>query len=333
MISCRAVALAALLTFVLAAPGVRAAEPAAAGVRHPLKDLPITARVRVPKGPAWLETAFGSVWVAKIDQRVVLRIDPATNRVIARIRAGRKPELAMGVGLGSLWVGDTVDRTISRIDPATNRIVATLRVDLPDETEGSFAVGAGSLWVLSDSGGTKSGSLLRIDPQDGRVLATVRVRDGSHAAVFGDGAVWVTSTAGNLVSRVDPATNAIVAEIPVCPGPRFAASGLGGVWVLCQGNGALVRIDPATNRVAATVDVGVPGEGGDLSLDERYVWVSAEGAPLSQVDPARGALLLQYAGGTRADTMRVAFGAAWIVDELGGQIWRIDLSALPGATH
>ena len=56
--------------------------------RHPLLQMPIAARVVVPKGPAWLETGFGSVWVAKILSKEVLRIDPVSNQVIAHIPVG-----------------------------------------------------------------------------------------------------------------------------------------------------------------------------------------------------------------------------------------------------
>jgi DNA-binding beta-propeller fold protein YncE len=100
------------------------------------------------------------------------------------------------------------------------------------------------------------------------------------------------------------------------------------VWVLCQGDGSLARIDPSTNQVAASIGVGVPGEGGDLSVGENYVWVAAEGVPLSQIDPRTNQLVRQFAGGKRDDTLRVGFGSAWIVDELQGQIWRVDLSRL-----
>jgi hypothetical protein len=74
--------------------------------------------------------------------------------------------------------------------------------------------------------------------------------------------------------------------------------------------------------------LGVPGEGGDLSIGENYVWVSAEGVPLSQIDPRTHRLVRQFAGGKRDDTLRVGFGSAWIVDELKGEIWRVDLSRL-----
>ena len=46
------------------------------------------------------------------------------------------------------------------------------------------------------------------------------------------------------------------------------------------------------------------------------------------IDPRTNRLVRQFVGGKREDTLRVAFGAAWIVDELHGQIWRVELSRL-----
>jgi virginiamycin B lyase len=121
-----------------------------------------------------------------------------------------------------------------------------------------------------------------------------------------------------------------VAEIAVQASPRFLAGGEGSVWVLSQKDGSLARSDPAHNQVTATITVGVPGPGGDISIAENYVWVSAEHIPLSQIDPHRNRLLRQFAGGRLDDTLRVGFGSAWIVDESHGQIWRVNLARLAG---
>jgi streptogramin lyase len=311
------------------------AEPAASAVSHagrlPLSALPITARIKVPEGPAWLETGFGSLWVSKTNSKEVLRIDPDSNEVIATIRVGAKPALGIGIGLGYVWIADTKDKSIRQIDPNTNQVVHTIAVkNLPKETEGSIGVGEGSLWVLTNEGDTDSGTLSRIDPMTGDISANIQVNAGSHAALVAFGSVWVTSTAAGSVLRVDARNNAVVAEIQVHAAPRFLAAGEGSVWVLSQTDGSLARIDPLTNQVAATIEVGVPGEGGDLSLGEDFAWVAAEGAPLTQIDPKTNRLVRQFAGGKRHDTLRVGFGSAWIVDELHGEIWRVDLSRLEG---
>jgi virginiamycin B lyase len=307
-----------------------AADAALRPGQQPLTALPITARIKVPEGPARLETGFGSLWMANTNGKEVLRIDPDTNQVIATIRVGSKPDLGIGMGLEYVWIADTKEKSIKQIDPRTNQVVHTIAVNLPKESAGSIGVGEGSLWVLTNEGDTDSGTLSRIDPMTGEITANIQVNAGSHAALVAFGSVWVSSTAAGSVLRVDARNNTVTAEIPVHTSPRFLAADEGSVWVVSQKDGSLARIDPLTNKVAATIDVGVPGEGGDLAIGENYVWVAADGVPLSQIDPRTNRLMRQFAGGKRDDTLRVGFGSAWIVDELHGEIWRVDLPRLGG---
>jgi virginiamycin B lyase len=325
---------AVLLSGAVAVSGALAAGPPAHGAaslaarQHAMAELPIVARIRVPVGPGWLATGFGSVWLSKSESHAVLRIDPATNRLVATIPVGSDPELGIGIGFGAVWIADPKDHSLTQIDPKTNRVVRTLAVDLAGETEGSIGVGEGGIWLLTNRQGADSGTLSRVDPVSGQVTADIPVRPQSHAALVAFHAVWVTCTGAGTVSRIDPRTNAVVAEIPVHSSPRFLAAGAGSVWVLHQGDGTLARIDPATNRVSAVVAVGVPGDGGDLVVAANSVWVGGEGVPLSQIDPRTNRLVRQFVGGEKDDTLRVGFGYAWVVDELNGQIWKISLEQL-----
>ncbi len=330
-----AIAIAAYVFFGARAFGIApptaapsSAASALASRQQPVSALPVAQRIRVPAGPGWLATGFGSVWLSKSESKAVFRIDPRTNQVTARIPVGSDPELGLGIGLGFVWIADPKDRSLTQIDPRKNTVVRTIPVDLPDETEGSIGVGAGSIWLLTDANGTDSGTLSRVDPGSGTVTATIRVKPKSHAALVAFDSVWVSSTGEGTVSRVDPRTNAVVAEIPVHAEPRFMAAGAGALWVLSQGDGTLARIDPRTNRVTATIALGVPGDGGDLCVAEGFVWVSAEGIPLTQIDPRSNTVVRQFVGGRKDDTLRVDFGSAWIVEELTGQIWRIRLTDL-----
>ena len=313
------------------ASGSSAHRPGAADIasrQYPLSALPIVTRIKVPAGPGWLETGFGSLWVSKSNSKVVLRIDPTNNRVVATIPVGSDSELGIGIGVGSVWVADTKDRTITQIDPTTNSVVRAIPVDIARDPEGSIGVGEDSVWVMTNRRGTESGTLTRIDARSGKVTADISVNRKSHAVLVAFRSVWVTSTGTGTVTRVDPLSNAVVAHIAVHASPRFLTASEDGIWVLSQGDGTLARIDPSTNSVLATIEVGVPGEGGDLSAGEGRVWVSAERVPLSQIDTGKNQLIRQFVGGRKDDTMRVAFGSAWILEENHGEIWRIDLGQL-----
>ena len=146
--------------------------------------------------------------------------------------------------------------------------------------------------------------------------------DRQHGGAAGD-AHLCFGAAGAAVP-----SNTVVGEIPVHSLPRFLVASDDAVWVLSQGDGTLARIDPATDAVVATIRVNVPGDGGDLSVDDHHVWVSAEGVPLTQIDPKRNRVVRQFVGGSKDDTMRVAFGSVWILFERQGQIWRAGLDKI-----
>ena len=300
----------------------------AATKQLPISALPMISKVAVPAGPGWLGVGFGSVWLSKSESDVLLRIDPATSKVVATIPVGPDPELGIGIGLGSVWIADTQERSLRQIDPATNKVVHTFPVKISEEPEGSIGVGAGSIWLLTNENGTDSGTLSRFDPVMGKVIANIKVKPKSYAVVVEGESVWVTNSADASVMRIDAHANTVVADIPVRASPRFLAAGEGGIWVLSQSDGSLARIDPATNRVSATIAVDVPGPGGDLWVEDGIVWVSGEAVPISLVDPKTNTLIKQFAGGEKDDTLRVGFGAVWVVEELTGQIWKVSVKRL-----
>lgn len=120
-----------------------------------------------------LGVGFGSVWLSKSDSHLLLRIDPSTNTVVARIPVGPDPELGIGIDLGCVWIADTKERSLRQIDPATNAVVRSIAVNISAEPEGSIGVGAGSVWLLTDDNGTDSGTLSRVDPALCLLLSTL----------------------------------------------------------------------------------------------------------------------------------------------------------------
>ena len=112
---------------------------------------PATGRSRCSRPP-------GSVWVTNLYSSTVARIDPRTNRVVARIPVGARP-YGLAAGGGSVWVSNSGEGTVSRIDPRTNRVVKTF--DAGTEPNGLLHA-YGALWV-GDYGG---GKLLQARPGD-----------------------------------------------------------------------------------------------------------------------------------------------------------------------
>ena len=103
----------------------------------------MTERVPLRLGAEGIGVGEGSVWVANSLGNTVSQIEPATNRVVRRIRVGEDP-VAVAAGGGAVWVTNYKDGTVSRLDPRQGRVVATIPVGPnPDHV----AVGDGGVWV------------------------------------------------------------------------------------------------------------------------------------------------------------------------------------------
>jgi hypothetical protein len=96
----------------------------------------------------------GSVWLADPLAKVVLRVDPASLRVVAHVATG--PVTALTVGDNAVWaVGP---QGILRLDPSSNRVIAMLPAT---ELSGVLMVTTGAGWLWA--GG--AGALAKIDPK------------------------------------------------------------------------------------------------------------------------------------------------------------------------
>ena len=109
----------------------------------------------------------GAVWAMSNSQATLMRIDPARNAVVARIKVAYPPE-TVAAGDGGVWLSNPSDDTVTRIDPRTNKAIATIHVGPSPE---GIAVSPGAVWVANAGGPSVS----RIDPATNRVVATIRV--------------------------------------------------------------------------------------------------------------------------------------------------------------
>jgi streptogramin lyase len=185
--------------------------------------------------------AAGSLWTTSQDDSALLRVDPRSGIVLARIRLPVQPprywDFPTTMCGGSLWV--LADTAIVRIDPGTNRAAGVIQLPGARSAYGpgggyfsaNFAACAGgSLWVPNLAG------LYRIDPPTG---AARRLRIAVHASA-GLGDPGVTAGAGSVfvrtsdttITRVDARTGRIQRTYPAGGrgGEQIAVVG-GSLWV------------------------------------------------------------------------------------------------------
>jgi YVTN family beta-propeller protein len=250
----------------------------------------IRSKIKINGNTRGLIATDAAVWVATAQpisasqsDGVVLRIDPSTDRVVARISTGTWPA-ALAVGPKGVWVVNTApffkQGTLVHIDAATNRTDGR-SVPLGPAPSG-VAVGQGAVWVADAIQGT----VRRIDVRQRRVVATIRVGHQPYALAYTAGSIWVTNSDDKTVSRIDASTNKVVATIRVPRNPYGMAASPRAVWISDLGAGTIVRIDASTGRIDRAIRVG--GDPLGVALASGAVWVSqnSDGA-VTRFDPAR----------------------------------------------
>jgi outer membrane protein assembly factor BamB len=238
---------------------------------------PDTRRVtaRFPLGGSMeLMPGKGVMWVGLTQNQAfhLLRIDPRTNRIVARLRA---PDVAGGSAFSvprlvgnNLWLLSA--EAAVRIDPASGHAIATVRTASNGYRMRSLAVVDDDLWVqVSD------GRLLRLDGATGRRKATFHVPDGSLVGDFWMNGLFVVDE--NALSRVDPRTFHVLWRTPIVSiGSGIAAGGK--LWVEApdrQGDRVLT-VDPRKGSVIDSVHVGEFGARWMASVGSE-VWMTTAG--------------------------------------------------------
>lgn len=302
------------------APEWNGAKPGVREVQVPFASLKPIATFKIGGTADWVLVTDNSVWVAASKPYSVQRIDPATNKIIAKVSLSGEACAGLAFGFGSLWVplcGEQL--SLVRVDVHTNKISATLPVG-PAGPEGGIAVGTDSIWIVTD----KDGTLTRIDAGSGTVRQKVSIPPGSYNPIFSDGFIWITGFESNTLTAVDATSGKVVTSIPVGPKPRFLTAGSGSVWTLNQGDGTISRVDANSKKLAATIGVGIPGPGGDICVGADSVWATVFDVPLSRIDSATNKVLRQWVG-PGGDSLRIGQDSIWLTDYHQGLLRRFSL--------
>ena len=203
------------------------------------------ARTAIAGTARGLAATADAAWVALVRQvspsesnGIVLRVNPATARVVATVQTGKWPS-ALTANAQGLWVANAAPffkrGTLVHIDAATNRRDGRA-IPLGPAPSG-LAVGAGSVWVADAIEGT----VRRIDVARRRTIATIRVGRAPYAVGFTLGSIWVTNSDDSTVTRINPSSNK-VAKMRVGRNPYGIAAGARSLWVASVGSGTVSRI-------------------------------------------------------------------------------------------
>jgi len=299
-----------------------------------LRALDVQARIPVPNAFDILP-AFDSLWVVANGSGAVVRIDPASNSIVATI-----PVSTFISGLApsddGLWVIDGDARAVRRIDPATNKLT-TDSIAIEDDG-GSLQFVKGALW---QSG---RGVAQRID------LAAKKGETPFSLGACGDCGLVILGDAGyalgsGSISRIDLTSHQAVATNNSDISGQLLGLGAAGLW-MGGANGGVVLLDPQSLKVlktfttgpatanGSTWSLGTAGGNGGISADAGGAWVRFSGPVLGHVSATGGIDLYGPFPPTSfgASGFTVASGSIWITNTGGapgstetGSVWRLAL--------
>jgi hypothetical protein len=261
--------------------------------------------------PLW--TGYGSVWTSDPVREQVLRLDPRTHRVAARIPTGA--ESVVAVGAGGVWAlagdlqyrGDRGPVRVLRIDPRSNRVIARIPVSAPPGQRlvpYGLQVDGDAVWVTGSSG------LLRVDASRnaaGRFVALAGEPRG--VVIDGDGA-W-TLTRGGRLRRVDLRSGRVTFEDRLAAPPGSMLAGAPGALLLRTAADRLARVAEAggkrlwTVRLGGELDVAVVGE-------HDTIWAHRSDGVLLRLDAETG---------RRTGALRLPRDRAAGIAEIGRELW------------
>jgi len=153
-------------------------------------------------GPQRLAQGDGSVWVDESNTSEVIRLDPATGKVVARISVPDFPPCGgILVTEQAVWATGCHDSpAMVRIDPATNNVAAVVVLDafaqdVVDVNGTIWVPVGGSDFIAPGQSSAAAGELERVDPLTNTVttkLTTDGLDDVAGSVVVGD-SLWLSN--------------------------------------------------------------------------------------------------------------------------------------------
>jgi YVTN family beta-propeller protein len=283
----------------------------AAGATGPLK-------VHVGIRAEFAVAAAGSVWTTNSLERRLVRIDPATNRVSARIKLRGSNPLGITYGAGSIWVANRNSGSVTRVNPKTNKAAKKrIKVGLSPY---ALAYGAGSIWVSNESSGTVS----RINPRRNKVVKTIRVGGGPNGLVAAFGSIWATDYQLGHVIRIDPARNKVTARLALDHADWITPTA-DALWISSETNN-VYRLDPQTLQITASVPVGQNPLASTLLGNE--LWVpNIDSNTVSVIDTTTATVTRTIPVGPQPIAVVQQAGDAWVTSAGDGDVWRLPPTA------
>lgn len=285
------------------------------GRRSPARTVAVVVPERAPAPvavggqPVGIAAGGGSLWVSGGSNGELVRLDPSSRTVTARVATGSAQLGSVFVGSSAVWAGDFGGGALLQIDPVSRTVAG--RVSLGGRPTAIAAAPTGELWV-----GNLDGGLARVSAAGTR-LDPVSFSGGTSCLLFAATGLWVGTQAGSLV-QLDAAAGTTLGSVTVGTDVDAIAETPGGLWVTTfDGRAALV--DPASRRIVRRVHL--PGRGSGIAYADGGVYVSVYDRGLVlRLDARTGAVTRAIHTGAQPRESLVLGSTLWVVDQAAGAL-------------
>ena len=285
---------------------------------HRSRRLPVVAAAVAGVAVAAL---VASIWIGRGDDAgSIVRIDPATNSVLARTGLAGRPT-AIAVGRGDAWAVEAGSSTVVRLDAARGALRSSSAHGVPSDV----AV-AGDFVAVAN--GTDATAAL-FDSSSGVFQETVQLggfgRSDSSVAADGQSA-WVAARGG--LERIDLGAGTLAGTIPLPVAHDREAGGTVSATDVALGEGSLWvtgdvlhptlwRIDPELTR--RTVAIRLPYGPDAVAVAEGTVWVANQlDDSVTRVESAPAGWVRRSTSATsRWRSPRPRGSSGWQIDSTG----------------
>ena len=256
----------------------------------------------------------GTLWVSLAGDGALVRLEPRTGRVIARIDVHRADPRALGGGAlaaggKQLWIAAPVhvddDPVVGNASGWIGRVgirggklrIAQVHGDPP------FQIGAGPAGVWVTGGRT----VRQVDARTGTVVRVLRLPAYLGAVAVGTNAVWVDEPNTGRLVEIDPRTRKVRGSVAIGRSTGRGALAVVGSVVWAATNDGVVSVDQRSRRVTARLSV--PGASA-VAFGLSRLWVVCRDGAYS-IRAGKVTKELPVARG-QAELIAVAGGAVWL---------------------
>lgn len=305
-----------------------------------LQQAPIQPSLTPERATPTAAAGASAVWAVNPADRLVLRIDPRSNSIVATIPIEGEPSLVVA-GEGSVWVLDRKYELVFRIDPETNLVTAS--IPLPSGDAETLTTGAGSVWVgmtgridLTDQQPgeegevTAPGMVVQIDAQSNEIVKQLSVQPATQIVVEGTN-LWVLSrgTIDTPLQLFDLTTQEGMA-VPLQNGPEWLpaeaiAVSPDSLWLFSASYAKIFRA--TTDGIilsAVPFKEAKPTGYTSLLLNGSELWAATAWGSLLHINAVTNHVLGQVDLGIPLSGLAEGGGSIWAESQQTGAVYRID---------